>query len=237
MSSRKEEKEQRRAERLAAEQEAARGEARKKRLGIVVAAVLGIAAVAAIVVVLVGAGGGGSEPTASTGGAAVPPQRTTDLTAAARAAGCQVRRFRPSPRDREHVTRQVTYAHNPPVFGPHDPAPASDGNYVGQGTPVKEKIVHSLEHGRTVIQYRPGTDPRRVAQLETLLAERPKPGTISGYNALLIENNTNMPYALAVTAWGSMLSCSAVSDATFDAIRAFRTRFVDTGPEFIPQPQ
>src|SRR5688500_4707174 len=199
MSSRKEEKEQRRAERLAAEQQAAQADARKRRLGIVVAAVLGLAAVAAIVVVVAGAGGGGDEPSASTGGAPVPAQRTTDLTAAARAAGCQVRRFQPGPRDREHVTRAVRYPHNPPVFGPHDPVAASDGNYVGQGTPRTEKIVHSLEHGRIVIQYRPGAAPRRVAQLETILAEKPKPNVISGYNTLLIENRTNMPHALAVT--------------------------------------
>ena len=71
----------------------------------------------------------------------------------------------------------------------------------------------------------------------TVAAEKPKPNVISGYNTLLIENRTNMPHALAVTGWGSMLSCPSFSNATFDAIRAFRTRFVDTGPEFIPQPQ
>lgn len=242
MSSRREEKEQRRAERVAAEEEAARAKARKRRLGMVAGAVLGVAALAAVVFALMGSIGGGDDPegpeTTSTGTKApVPPQRTTDLNTALKAAGCQVRTFTPGPNDRQHVEGKVKYEHNPPVFGPHDIVPASDGNYVGQGTPRTEKLVHSLEHGRILIQYKPGLDRRRVAQLETLLQERPKRGVIPGYNTLLIENRTGMVPTVAATSWGRQLLCPRFDDATFDALRTFRTRYVDTGPEFIPQPQ
>ena len=236
MSSRREEKERRRAERLAAEQAAARGEARRRTIGIAVGAALGVAAVAAVVIVIT-AGGGGEEPSSAGPRVPIPAQRITDVRAAASAAGCRLRSFTPGPGDREHVTTRVRYEHNPPVFGPHDPTWASDGNYVGQGTPATEKLVHSLEHGRILIQYKPGLDRRRVAQLETLLNERPKPGVIPGYNTLLFENRTGMPFEVAATSWGRQLGCPRFNDRVFDALRAFRNAYVDKAPEFIPTPQ
>ena len=241
MTSRREEKERRREERIAAEQAAAQSEARRRQLGIAAGAVLAIAAVAAVVYVVASGGGGKEEKTGpsttSTHKTPIPPQRTTDLQAATTAAGCRLRTFTPGPNDRQHVTTKVHYKQNPPVFGPHAPAPASDGNYVGQGTPATEMLVHALEHGRIEIQYRPGLDPKRVAQLETLYSERPKSNVISGYNTLLFENRTGMPFEVAATAWTHQLGCPTFSDRTFDAIRAFRAQYVDKAPEFIPQPE
>ena len=43
--------------------------------------------------------------------------------------------------------------------------------------------------------------------------------------------NRRMPYEVAVTAWGHLLGCKKVNDETFDAIRAFRDRYRDQGPE------
>ena len=43
--------------------------------------------------------------------------------------------------------------------------------------------------------------------------------------------NRRMPYEVAVTAWGHLLGCKKVNDKTFDAIRAFRDRYRDQGPE------
>jgi hypothetical protein len=51
---------------------------------------------------------------------------------------------------------------------------------------------------------------------------------------LLFENNTNMPYEVAATAWTHIMGCKTVNDKTWDALRAFRDRFVDKGPELIP---
>ena len=241
MTSRREEKEQRRAERLAAEQEAARSEARRRRIGIAVGAALGVAAVAAIVIAVTAGGGGGDGKTgaSTTPKVPIPPQKTTDVRAAATAAGCRLRSFTPGPRDQDHVRGKVNYKQNPPVFGPHAPPPmwASDGNYVGQGTPATEKLVHSLEHGRVLIQYKPGLEQRRVGQLETLFNERPKRGVIPGYNTLLFENRTRMPFAVAATSWGKQLGCPQFNDRVFDALRAFRTTYVDKAPEFIPYPE
>ena len=241
MSSRREEKEQRRAERIAAEEDAAKAEARKRRLGVAAGVALGLAAAAAVAYALLGRGGDES-PSAKSSTAPlpkveIPARRTTDLNAAVKAAGCRVRSFTPGPNDREHVTTRVQYKQNPPVFGPHDPTWASDGSYVGRTAPPTEKLVHALEHGRVIIQYRPGLDRHRLDQLQTLLAEKPKRGVISGYNTIVVQNTTGMTAQVAATAWGRQLLCPTFSDATFDALRAFRATFVDTGPEFIPNPE
>lgn len=240
MSSRQEEKERRRQERLAAEADAARAAARKQRLGIAVGAVLAIAIVVAIVVVVTGGGTSKRQTPLTPGGktAAIPPVRQQDLTKALAAAGCRLRTFTPGPNDRNHVTTTVHYKQNPPVFGPHDPTPAHDGDYVGQGTPKTEMLVHAMEHGRVEIQYAPGTPTHRQSQLETLMNE-PFSGKPTGYKELLFQNETKMPFAVAVTAWGQQLGCPTFNDKVFDAIRAFRVKFVDTAPESaaIPYPE
>ena len=57
---------------------------------------------------------------------------------------------------------------------------------------------------------------------------------VDAYHMLLFQNNTNMPYEVAATAWTQLLGCKTVNANTWDAIRAFRDRFVDKGPEIIP---
>jgi hypothetical protein len=242
VTSRREEKEQRRAERIAAEQAAARAESRRRRLGIAAGVVLAIAAVAAVVYVIAAGGGGGGKGagTSSTAPRAkvpIPAQRTTDLAAAAKAAGCRLRSFTPGPNDRQHVTTKVHYKQNPPVFGPHYPVPAHDGDYVGQGAPPIEQLVHALEHGRVIIWYRPGIGDRRMGQLETLFSE-PFNGKPVGYKMVLVER-PNMPFEVAATTWGQQLGCPRVSDRIFDALRAFRSAYVDKAPEgaLIPFPE
>jgi len=243
MSSRQEQKEQRRREREAAQEAERRAQVRRRTLGLVVGGILALAAVAAIVVVVLAGGDDkGDGPKGGTPGQAnvpIPPQREKDLTAAAKAAGCILRDFPKSYEDREHVTDKVVYETNPPAFGPHIPPPdwAADGNYAGQGTPPSERIVHALEHGRIVLQYKPGTSPRQIGQLETLFKEKPLPDVVDGYNTLLVENNTNMPYAVAATAWTHIIGCKTFNDKTFDALRAFRTKYVDKAPELIQTPE
>ncbi len=89
--------------------------------------------------------------------------------------------------------------------------------------------VHTLEHGRIDVQYKKGTDKQTVARLEALLAEQN-----NGYHMLLFENATDMPYAVAATAWTHLLGCPTMNDKVFDAIRTFRDRYVDKGPEQVP---
>jgi hypothetical protein len=51
---------------------------------------------------------------------------------------------------------------------------------------------------------------------------------------VLMQNNTKMPFQTAAVAWQHYVGCNDVSPATLVAMRTFRDRYVDHGPEFIP---
>ena len=91
------------------------------------------------------------------------------------------------------------------------------------------RLVHPLEHGRILIQYKPGTPKATVDQLEALLAENE-----DGYHMLLFENTTGMESAVAATAWTHSVTCPEMNDKVFDAFRTFRARYIDKGPERVP---
>jgi hypothetical protein len=173
------------------------------------------------------AAGGGEPPLRER---PLPNVRETRLGPAARAAGCTVRSHRDE--GSGHVTGRVRYRTNPPTSGDHDPEPAEDGIYAPDNPPDVEQTVHALEHGRIAVQYRRGTKPTRVDQLEKLVSEKVKGGR--GYHSLLFRNQTRMPYAVAATAWRRSLTCRTFNDGVFDAIRAFRLDRIDKGPEFVP---
>jgi hypothetical protein len=232
MTSRREEKDRRRAERLAAEQASAEQAKRRRLYSIVVGGVLGVAALAAIVAVAASGGGGNGDGHAASitgqesyeGAVSPPPQEATDLFTVARAAGCVLRN--PVIEGRTHVPpeQDVEYKTTPPTSGNHDPTPAGDGVYNRPPTTRTIKnFVHTLEHGRIEIQYDPGLERRRIDQLGGLYNDDP-------YHMVLFPNR-RMDYAVAVTAWGHLLGCKEVNDETFDAIRAFRDRYRDQGPE------
>jgi hypothetical protein len=90
-------------------------------------------------------------------------------------------------------------------------------------------LVHPLEHGRVEVQYKPGTDKKTVSRLEALLAEQN-----DGYHMLLFQNTTSMPSAVAATAWTHLLACPSMNEKVFDALRTFRARYIDKGPENVP---
>jgi hypothetical protein len=46
--------------------------------------------------------------------------------------------------------------------------------------------------------------------------------------------NDKMSYEVAATAWGHLIGFDKVTDETFDALRAFRDRYRDQGPEQVP---
>ena len=231
MTSRREEKDRRRAERLAAEQASAEQARRRRLYSIVVGGALALAAVAAIVAVAATGGGDGESSgdlltgTESYEGAATPPpQQEANLFRAAREAGCVLRN--PVIEGRSHVPpeQDVEYNTDPPTAGDHDPVPAGDGVY--DRTPNARQMkhfVHTLEHGRIIIHYDPSLDQRRIAQLGGLFNDDP-------YHMVLMPNR-RMEYAVAATAWGHLLACEEANDQAFDAIRAFRDRYRDQGPE------
>jgi hypothetical protein len=235
VSSRQEEKAKRKAEREAQEAQAASKAANARRLQIVGGVVLGIAAVAAVVVVLTSGGGddnsGDAKPANADNGVKIPAVQETNLTKAAKAAGCVI--LNPKNEGSTHVTTPVTYKNsNPPVSGNHNPVWAEAGIYDPGNEPPKEKWVHSLEHGRIEIQYKPGTPTRTIKQLETLGSE-PFKGS-PGYQIMVFQNNTKMPYAVAALAWTHLLGCKTMNNGVFDAIRAFRKQWTDKAPELIP---
>jgi hypothetical protein len=238
MSSRKEQKEKLRQERLAREAAAQAAERRRRMMGFGVGGALAAAAIAAVVVAIAAGGGGDGKDkprAAPTNTVPIPAQKITDLNAAAKAAGCTLRSFTPGPNDRQHVEGTVQYKQNPPVFGPHNPVWASDGDYVGQGAPPTEKLVHPLEHGRVIVWYKPTLPQREISQLETLFSE-PMEGKPEGYKQILVER-PSLPGAVAASAWGQQLVCPKFNDQVFDAIRTFRVAYVDKGPESVPFPE
>lgn len=234
MSSRQEEKERRKTERLRQEAEAAAREKRRRIMQIAAAALVAVVVIAAAV--LAGTAGDdtkGSNATSGPDAVPVPAKKTDDLDAAVKAAGCKLGKF---PNEGEiHVeeSKVVSYKTNPPTSGDHFQNPAQDGVYVPGNPPQTGNWIHSLEHGRVLFQYRKGTPPRRVGQLETLFNESYAGGG-AGYHTLLLENTSQMPFAVAAVAWTRYVGCERFTDRAFDALRAFRVDAVDKAPEQVP---
>jgi hypothetical protein len=234
MASRAEEKERRRNERIALEASERQAAARMRRLQLAGGALLGVAALVAVVIALTSgassSGSGGPSPSDSASSSVkLPVRQETDLAAAAKAAGCVVKSF--PLEGREHTTSKVTYKTNPPTSGNHNPNPSEDGFYPN-GAPPKERNVHALEHGRIEMQWRPGAPRKVITTLEAIFNE-PLKGK-AGYHQLLFENNTGMPFEVAVASWQHYLGCPTWNAKAIDAIRSYREQYVDKGPEFIP---
>jgi hypothetical protein len=240
VSSRAEEKQKRREERLAREQAEKAAAARRQRLTIAGAVLAGVAVIAVVVLLaggVIGGDDGGSNANARStpvpadeADVQLPEQVIGDLTAAAKAAGCKL--TNPPIEGRNHENRDFTesdYKTNPPTSGNHFPEWAEDGVYDAGKTPPLGKLVHTLEHGRIDVQYKPGTPTHTIAQLSALLAEQSE-----GYHMLLFENSTDMDAQIAATAWGHSLTCPQFNNKVFDAIRTFRAAYIDRGPEDVP---
>jgi Protein of unknown function (DUF3105) len=236
VASRQEQKEARRRERLERERKEAAAAARRKRLQLGGGVLLGLAAIAAVVIaVVVGlgddSGSGAEEPDPATQAAAnLPAQQTSDINDAAEAAGCTL--TNPEFEGASHEEKDFTpadYRTNPPTSGNHTPDWYDDGIYEPGTTDSLGRLVHTLEHGRINIQYKSGTPARTVSRLEALVAEMNE-----GYHLLLYENTTGMEPPVAATAWTHSLTCPEMNNKVFDAIRTFRARYIDKGPETVP---
>ena len=233
MAHRQEEKERRRQERLERERAEKAKVARRKRMQLALGALGAIAAVAVVALLVSGTLGGddsAAEPSAPASEVTLPEQEVGDLQQAAKAAGCKL--SNPEIEGAQHEEREFTagdYKTNPPTSGNHFPTAAEDGVYAAGNAPDLGLLVHTLEHGRIDVQYKPGTPAETVAQLEALLAEQNE-----GYHMLLFENTTGMDAAVATTTWGHSLTCDEMNPQVFDAIRTFRAEYIDQGPENVP---
>lgn len=222
MSSRHEEKEQRKQERIERERLAAAAAKRKKTLQIGGGAVVGVAVLAGVALAVAGGGGGADRPTDAA------------VKTAATAAGCVYRTFPEEGRGHTAVPRTpANYKTNPPTSGDHNPDPAQDGLYASGNEPAIGNWVHSLEHGRVILQYAPNAPQPAVTAL-TKLFQQPVLDSGKSYHMLLLRNNTKMPFQTAAVAWRHYVGCKTSSPATIKAMAAFRDRYVDKGPEFIP---
>jgi hypothetical protein len=235
MASRQQEKARRRPERLAREAAERAAAARRRRLQLALGGLLVVAVTGGIVVAAVaglgslGGSGSGARSASAPSGVTLPQQRIGELEPAAERAGCRL--VQPEDEGSAHEARSFTaadYRTNPPTSGTHDPMPADDGVYDRGNTPGLGNLVHSLEHSRIHVQYRTGTAPDTIKNLEALVAEN------DGYHMLLYENSAEMPFAVAATAWGQQLGCPRMNDNVFDALRTFRDRYIDQGPEQVP---
>ena len=234
MTSRREEKQRLREERLRREREAAEAAQRRRLFGYVAAGVLTAAVIVVLLVVALSGGeGDGDEGPAKGGGTkqpskfpdgSVPPEQKLSLEEAARRAGCKLEN--PKNEGAEHVDTQVTYKSNPPTSGNHNPIPADDGAYYDD-PPPKENLVHALEHGRVIVQFKPNAPESLKGNLYALFEE-------DDSHMILTPNETNMPYEVAATAWDHLIGCPGMNDDVYNALRAFKYRYRDKGPENVP---
>ena len=181
--------------------------------GFATAAVLVVATAGVLAYVLLSGGGPGAAS-----GEAVARARS-----AAEAAECSLASF-PS-EGRDHTTSHVTYGTNPPTSGPHNPAPAPDKAY--SVAPPAENYVHSLEHGRVELQYRPNAPAAVRTALHGVYEQ-------DSHHVLLFPNNTGMTFLVAATAWKHRLGCPAFNPKVPQALREFRDAYRDHGPEEVP---
>jgi hypothetical protein len=238
MSHRKQQKEALRREREQRERQAREAQQRKRMVGFGAAGLIAVAAIVVLVVVAAGGDGGGGADAASAevlpDGGSVPEQQEFDLTAAARAAGCELSSERA--RSRQHTTslgQRVNYDTNPPTSGRHYQIQAEDGAY-GEA-PQDEQLVHTLEHGRVLIWFKPSLSEEQRADLKALFDE-------DSYQLVLVPR-ADMPYQVAASAWnrdpvplgtGRLMTCQRITPEIFDALRAFRDEHRSNGPEAVP---
>ena len=254
MGSRKQEKERLRQERIEAERRASADARKRLILGYVVAGILGVAVVGGAIYAIAssgddgGSGGGGDDsdnvatefgflpddlPVDEREGTPPPEVVNGDLVGASNVAGCDLQL---DLRDEgnahfDDVDKVVERDTNPPASGDHFAAngpdePGSgalaDGAFLQM--PPENRTIHSLEHGRIVVQYSPDLPEEDQLALKGLFDEQPE--------GILLFPNPEMPYEVAATAWTQLVGCDTFEGAaTLDVIRAFRDQYLGRGPE------
>ncbi len=183
-----------------------------------------------------GGGGNGSDSASvlPDGGSVPEPKGGLDLATAVERAGCELKSWRSDSRvHTDDLSEKIDYATNPPTAGKHFAQWAEDGAY--EDAPDVKELVHALEHGRIIIWFKKSLPAKERANLKALYDE-------DTYQMLLTPNETNMPYAVAASAWnaaptpngtGRLLGCPKYDDAVFDAIRAFKDEHRGNGPEVV----
>ena len=112
---------------------------------------------------------------------------------------------------RGHAADELTaadYKTNPPTSGTHNPDPGGqEGLYVPGNEPEIANWVHTLEHGRILFQYKPGTNQDVIGQLTTLFNEDVADSG-GAYHSVLMQNNSGMKPQVAAVAWRHYMTCA-----------------------------
>jgi Protein of unknown function (DUF3105) len=252
VATKRERRERLRQEREAAEQAAAAAAKRRLYIGYAAAGLIAAAIVVGVVVAVTSGGDEGSngdgfpelafiqerigavpdymEPDGREG-ISPPEQRLGDLEEAAQAAGCDLQ-LDLDEEGRTHFSdenRVPDYQTNPPTSGDHYANPGetgagalADGAYLN--TPPVARTVHSMEHGRVLIQYSPDLHERDQLEIKGVFEESPQ--------GVLMFPNPDMPYDVAITAWTQLAGCETYDGAaTLDVLRVFRDTYRGGGPE------
>jgi Protein of unknown function (DUF3105) len=231
----KSDREQRRQERIEAESAEAGSDRNRLIVGYAIASTV-VLAIAVVVFVL--ASGGGDDSSAAEGDAhinlnaaigstngvepdnragTVPPAvKVTDLQAAAKQAGCDLR-LGLKDEGKSHIpqgSESPGYKTDPPTSGNHVEPPYQQADGAYSEMPAEIDFVHSLEHGRLEIQYSPDLPERDQLALKGVYDTM--------YGATLLFPNDKMPYEVAATTWTNLIGCPTYKGAiTLDAIRDF----------------
>jgi hypothetical protein len=160
-----------------------------------------------------------------------PPLQFADLQISAQKASCEVRLNLPD-EGNTHVSNStpVQYRTTPPTSGNHNPVPISDGAYTTpmsanpqtNGMNIRDE-VHSMEHGRIEIHYKPSLPESEQLALKGVFDQNP--------DGMLLYPDPNMPYDVAVTAWTNEVVCPHYNETVLDVIRNFRDTYRGNGPE------
>lgn len=127
-----------------------------------------------------------------------------------------------------HITEgeKVSYHSNPPTSGNHWPDPLRDGVYDTEKP--DEAVVHSMEHGRVWISYRPDI-PNEIKEKLRAIAKREA-------RVILTPRAANSA-DIALAGWNRLDTFDLNPDGSFDEnrIKDFIRRYRDKGPEYVPQ--
>ena len=127
-----------------------------------------------------------------------------------------------------HVSEgsRVQYQSNPPTSGNHWSNPLRDGIYDTERP--DEAIIHSLEHGRVWVSYRPNVGEETIQALKNAL---------KGKSGIILTPRSANDKDIALAAWTRLDTFNLEEGKTLDAkrVKDFIQRYRNKGPEYIPQ--
>jgi len=126
-----------------------------------------------------------------------------------------------------HITQgeSVSYQSNPPTSGSHWSGPLRAGIYDTEKP--DEAIMHSLEHGRVWVSYKPSIPEETKQALEELLR---------GDSLVILTPRSENDTDIALSAWTRLDTFDLAEDGTLDENRIFdfTRRYRNKGPESVP---